>query len=61
MIKLFKKHPSACGVDLGSKMIKIASACAAGEKKGINILCNEISKRETPQLVGLGDKERLLG
>ena len=42
-------------------MIKIASACAAGEKKGINILCNEISKRETPTLVGLGDKERLIG
>lgn len=60
-MKSVKKYPSACGVDLGSQMIKITSACAAGDKKGINILGNEIDKRETPQLVGLGDKERLIG
>jgi len=39
-------------VDLGSKMIKIGGATTS---KGVEIICNEISKRETPYLVGLGN------
>jgi molecular chaperone DnaK (HSP70) len=48
---------SACGVDLGSKFIKLAGA----KKGGVVLIEDETSKRFTPFLVGFGPSERLIG
>jgi len=47
----------ACGVDLGSKYIKLAGA----KKGGVVLIEDETSKRFTPFLVGFSKAERLVG
>ncbi|KAK4915398.1 adenyl-nucleotide exchange factor sse1, partial [Elasticomyces elasticus] len=48
---------SVIGIDLGSQSTKIGVA----RNKGIDILANETSNRQTPSLVGFGPKSRYLG
>jgi len=48
---------SAIGVDIGSSRTVIAVAIGGG----VEILCNEGSFRETPNVIGYGDNQRYLG
>ncbi|KAK5072911.1 adenyl-nucleotide exchange factor sse1 [Lithohypha guttulata] len=48
---------SVVGIDLGSQSTKIGVA----RNKGIDIITNETSNRQTPSLVGFGPKSRYLG
>jgi len=48
---------SAVGIDMGSSRTVIAAALGGG----VEILCNEGSFRETPNVVGYGDQQRYLG
>jgi len=48
---------SAIGVDLGSQRTVIPVA----SRGGVDIICNEGSHRETPNVVSYGAKERYLG
>lgn len=45
------------GVDMGSSTVKIAAVV----KGGVEVIVNEANLRETPNVVGLGEKERLIG
>lgn len=48
---------SVIGFDLGN----INCTIAAAQKGGVDILTNEVSSRQTPAMVGFGEKERHLG
>ena len=48
---------SVVGIDLGAQSTKIGVA----RNKGIDIITNEVSNRQTPSLVGFGPKSRYLG
>ncbi|KPI43502.1 Heat shock protein hsp88 [Cyphellophora attinorum] len=48
---------SVVGIDLGAQSTKIGVA----RNKGIDIITNETSNRQTPSLVGFGPKSRYLG
>jgi heat shock protein 4 len=45
------------GIDLGNLQTVIAVA----RNRGIDIICNEVSNRTTPTMVGFGPKSRFLG
>lgn len=47
----------AIGIDLGSSR----SVIAVAKKRGIDILVNEASQRETANLVSYGQNERFMG
>ncbi len=47
----------AVGIDLGGQNVVIA----VSTKGGVEIITNEASQRETPNVVGFKDQERLLG
>merc|ERR1711939_752510 len=56
----FRHRPttmSVVGIDLGAQSTKIGVA----RNKGIDIITNETSNRQTPSLVGFGPKSRYLG
>ena len=48
---------SAVGIDLGSKLICIGAA----KSGGVEVICDETAKRETPFVVSLGNQERMMG
>ncbi|KNE66397.1 hypothetical protein AMAG_11539 [Allomyces macrogynus ATCC 38327] len=48
---------SVVGIDFGN----LQSCIAVARNRGIDIICNEVSNRFTPSLVGFGQKSRLLG
>jgi heat shock protein 4 len=48
---------SVVGIDLGAQSTKIGVA----RNKGIDIITNEVSNRQTPSMVGFGPKSRYLG
>lgn len=48
---------SVIGLDFGNE----SSVVGIARKKGIDVLLNNESKRETPSMVGFGDKQRSLG
>lgn len=48
---------SVIGVDFGNTNIAIAAA----QKGGVDVLANEASNRQTPNMVGFGEKERFMG
>ena len=48
---------SALGIDFGSQTIKIGAV----KRGGVEVLTNEGSHRENPNIVGFSDNERLLG
>ena len=48
---------SVAGFDIGNQ----ASCVAVARKRGIDVLMNKESKRETPSVVAFGSKNRLLG
>eukprot|EP01114_Cavostelium_apophysatum_P008655 TRINITY_DN2129_c0_g2_i2.p1 TRINITY_DN2129_c0_g2~~TRINITY_DN2129_c0_g2_i2.p1 ORF type:complete len:821 (+),score=298.84 TRINITY_DN2129_c0_g2_i2:123-2585(+) len=48
---------SVVGIDFGSHFCTIAAA----QKRGIDILTNEVSSRTTPTMASFGEKERSLG
>ena len=48
---------SVAGIDLGDQK----SCIAVARKRGIDVLMNKESKRETPSVVGFGEKARSLG
>lgn len=48
---------SVVGVDLGN----LNTVIAVARNRGIDVICNEVSNRATPSLVGFGDKNRYLG
>lgn len=48
---------SVVGIDFGAQSTKIGVA----RNKGIDIITNEVSNRQTPSLVGFGPKSRYLG
>ena len=43
---------SVAGIDFGSK----SNVVALARRKGIDVVMNEESKRETPSLINFGDK-----
>lgn len=45
------------GFDLGNK----SSVVAVAQRGGIDVLMNEVSSRQTPTLVGFGEKQRFVG
>jgi len=45
------------GIDFGSK----SNVVALARRKGIDVVMNEESKRETPSLINFGDKQRFVG
>jgi carbamoylphosphate synthase small subunit len=47
-----KKIMSVAGIDFGSK----SNVVALARRKGIDVVMNEESKRETPSLINFGDK-----
>ena len=48
---------SAIGVDMGSQR----SVIAVASRGGVDIICNEGSHRETPNIISYGEQERYLG
>ncbi|CAL6321912.1 unnamed protein product [Bathycoccus prasinos] len=48
---------SVAGIDFGSK----SNVVALARRKGIDVVMNEESKRETPSLINFGDKQRFVG
>ena len=48
---------SVIGLDIGNE----SSIVGIARKKGIDVLLNDESKRETPSMVGFGPKQRSLG
>ena len=48
---------SVIGLDFGNE----SSIVGIARKKGIDVLLNDESKRETPSMVGFGQKQRSLG
>jgi len=48
---------SVIGVDFGNTNMAIAAA----QKGGVDVLANEASNRQTPNMVGFGEKERFMG
>jgi heat shock 70kDa protein 4 len=48
---------SVAGIDIGDQ----ASCIAVARKRGVDVLLNKESKRETPTLVSFGAKQRQLG
>lgn len=48
---------SVVGFDVGND----SSCVALARKRGIDVLLNKESKRETPAMVSFGDKMRFLG
>merc|ERR1712159_773333 len=48
---------SVAGIDFGSK----SNVVALARRKGIDVVVNEESKRETPSLINFGDKQRFVG
>lgn len=48
---------SVVGIDIGSQNCVVAAV----KRGGIDVLANEVSKRETPSVVTFGDRERALG
>jgi len=48
---------SVIGIDFGTQNITIAAA----QKGGIDVLLNEVSARQTPNMVSFGEKERAIG
>ena len=49
--------PIAVGIDIGSRNITVAVV----RQKGIDIVANEASDRQTPTFVSFGEKERAIG
>ncbi|BFU25794.1 heat shock protein 70, putative [Entamoeba histolytica HM-1:IMSS-B] len=49
--------PIAVGIDIGNRNITVAVV----RKKGIDIVVNEVSNRQTPTFVSFNDKERAIG
>jgi heat shock protein 4 len=45
------------GFDFGTSVCVVAAA----QKGGIDVLMNETSSRQTPAVVGFGDKQRYVG
>jgi Hsp70 protein len=50
-------HVGAIGIDLGSQR----SVIAVAKKGGVEVLANEGSHRETPNIIGFGERERFIG
>ncbi|KAJ9067460.1 adenyl-nucleotide exchange factor sse1 [Entomophthora muscae] len=48
---------SVVGIDLGN----LASYIAVARNRGIDVIANEVSNRDTPSLVSFGPKQRSLG
>jgi len=48
---------SVVGIDFGSRNCTIAIA----QRGGIDVIANEVSNRQTPTMVGFGEKERYIG
>lgn len=48
---------SVVGIDFGSRNCLIAIA----QRGGIDVIANEVSNRQTPTMVGFGEKERYIG
>ncbi|RKP17478.1 heat shock protein 70, partial [Rozella allomycis CSF55] len=48
---------SVVGIDLGN----LNTVIAVARNRGIDIICNEVSNRSTPTMVGFGPKSRYLG
>jgi len=48
---------SVVGIDFGNSSITIAAA----QRGGVDVLANEASNRQTPNMVGFGERERFMG
>lgn len=48
---------SVVGIDFGSRNCTIAIA----QRGGIDVIANEVSNRQTPTMIGFGEKERYIG